>query len=138
MRVAKRPKPVWVILIFFALSSVWATISSWLVYSRTIPVPEETYRLLFSPGWPERALGIIGFIVAVAFLVALFLMRRVALTLFSVHLAITAISYLWAVFFTAYLSVLRPATLVGVVIGWVLLIAIWRYLRRLAQRGLLT
>jgi Na+/pantothenate symporter len=80
----------------------------------------------------------------VAFVVALFKMRRVATAMFSAIIALTVFSCLWNIFFKNYLSLFSavPTALVGllvvVVATLVLFGVIYVYLRALVREGKLT
>jgi hypothetical protein len=138
MQPTKKPAGVWVILILYSLSVVWTLLSFWLVYSVKVSVPDATAEYLRNTGALTRVLTVVGMVLSVAFLVALFRMRRVSRTIFTIHLVVQAFSYLWSIMFANYLSSLTVASSLGVITGWVVLIAIALYLRLLDREGKLT
>jgi hypothetical protein len=138
MQPTQRPRGVWAILIYYALSLAWTLLSFWLIYSEKIAVPDATAEYLRNPGTLTRALTIVGIMLNGAFLVALFQMRRIARTIFTTILILTVFSFLWNILFTNYLSVLTVSSLVGLVVAGLIFVLIYRYLFRLERDGKLT
>ena len=133
MQSTKRPKGVWVIVIFYALSVAWTLLSLWLVYSKRVPVPVATAEYLNSLSALEHAYTAATILLMVAFLVSLFLMRRVAVTIFTIYIALNGFSFLWSIVFRNFLSSVTVASLVGTVFAWAILVVVYLYLRRLVR-----
>jgi hypothetical protein len=138
MQSTNRPIGVWIILVLHAVALVQTLHLFWLIYNERTPVSGAAAEYLQSAGALTRSLTVIGLMLTVAFLVALFRMRRVAITIFTANLVLAAISNLWFILFQPDISLFTAAFLVPVVVGLTLLGVIYLYLRALVQVGRLT
>lgn len=137
-RPRRRPIGVWVVSAFYVLSVGWTLLSFALIFSGAIKITaaQQLYftsltgvDLLFT-----LAIGVLGLYAAIS----LFLLRRVAVALFSVALACNLVFTAVHVMRTNWIEALGNAGLVGAVFGWTILIAVILYARRLAKRGVLS
>jgi hypothetical protein len=141
----RRPLGVWVVSAFYVLSGGWTLFSFALIFGGAItvtPAQEEYFASLSAVDWFfsfwffSLAFGVIGISAAVC----LFLLRRVAVGLFSVALALN-LAFIAVHVFTAvhvrgnnWTEALGGAGLVSALI----LVAVILYARRLAKRGVLS
>jgi hypothetical protein len=144
MQSTKRPKGVWLILVFCSASAIYSLIWIWRIFSKQAPTSSAAAEYLQNPGAINNSLTVLGLILTVAFVVALFKMRRVAAAVFSAIIALTVFSCLWNIIFKNYFSLFSaaPTALVGllvvVVAALVLFGVIYVYLRALVREGKLT
>jgi hypothetical protein len=134
----KRPRWVWAISIFFFLSAGWTLLSFYLISTGAIPlnaVQKEYYDRLAGV---DYAVSIIMGLANLVGAVALLLLRKIAFYLFAVALGANLILAAWHTATKGWMAAVGGAGFVGVVIGWVLLIAVCIYSWRLVQRGVLT
>ena len=143
MQSTKRPNGVWLILIVYFGSVISTLRWLWRIYNERLPVSAATAERLLDPGAADLTLMVIGLILAVAFLVALFKMRRVAIALFTTYIALVAISNV--ILFNKHRSSFQEFSLVEVVAPVVVLLVTlaavgltYFYLRTLAREGQLT
>ena len=138
MQSAKKPIGVWIILVLHLAALVQTFHLFWRVYSNRMPVSGATAGYLQNSDALTRTLTVIGLMLTVAFLVALFRMRRVAVTIFTAILVLAAISNLWYILFQPHVSLFTAAFLVPVIAGVTLLGVMYLYLRALVRVGRLT
>jgi hypothetical protein len=138
MQSTKRPIGVWIILVLHAVALVQTLHLFWSIYNKRTPVSGAAAEYLQSTDGLTRSLTFIGLMLTVAFLVALFRMRRVAITIFSANLVLAAISNLWYLLFQPHISLFTAAFLVPVVTGMTLLGVIYLYLKALVRVRRLT
>ena len=133
----KRPFFVWLIAIFYLLSTPFTLLSLSLVLSGTLPLtPEQeayfsslsTLDYLFS-----FAIGLTGFTGAVA----LFFLRRVALYLFCGSFALNVLMSIWHLMTRDFLSALPGGGLLGFILGLGILAAVCLYTWKLTRAGVL-
>jgi hypothetical protein len=144
MQSTKRPRGVWFILVFYSVAVFYTLLWTWRIYSKKLPVSGAAAEYLQNPGALNHFLTVIGYTLKVAFLVALFKMRRVAITIFTAIIVLTVFSYLWNIFFKNYLSLFSDAPaalaspLVVVAVPLAILGVVYLYLRNLVREGKLT
>jgi hypothetical protein len=137
-----RPRGVWTILLLYSVSTVWFLIKIWRTYSEQPPASGAVAEYLQNPG--TRTVTVIGMMLTIAFVVALFKMRRVAVTIYVGYVVLAVCSILWSIFFTNYLSVFQEGPLRGVLFALVAMMAmaipvqVYLYLRSLVRDGALT
>ena len=133
-----KPIGVWIVSAFYVLSAGNTLLSFALLFGGVIKITaaEEAYfTSLTGVDWFfSLAIGVISMSAAVC----LFLLRRVAVALFSVALVLNLALSAFHVMRTNWIEVLGGAGLVGVLGGWLVLVAVIVYARRLAKRGLLS
>lgn len=134
----RRPIGVWVVSSFYVLSAGWTLLSFALIFGGAIKITaaqQEYFASLTGVDWFfSLAIGIIGFSAAIF----LFLLRRIAVALFSVALALNLALTTVHVVRTNWSEALGGAGLVGAVFGWLILVAVIVYARRLAKNGVLS
>ncbi|MDA0238266.1 MAG: hypothetical protein O3B03_07110 [Proteobacteria bacterium] len=131
----RRPIGVWLVSAFYLLSAGWTLLSFALIFGGAIKITaaqEAYFASLSGVDWFfSLAIGVVGFSAAVC----LFLLRRVALALFPIALALNLAFTAVHVMRTNWAEALGGAGLVGALFGWLILVAVIVYTRRLAKRG---
>ena len=134
----RRPIGVWVVSAFYVLSAGWTLLSFALIFGGVIKMTaaqEAYFASLTGVDWFfSLAIGVIGFTAAVF----LFLLRRIAAVLFSVALALNLAFTAFQTMRTNWITAIGPAGLVGALLGWLILVAVIVYARRLTKRGVLS
>ena len=135
-RKGRRPLGVWIISAFYLIAAGWTLLSSALIYTGAIPLNEAQRQYFASLSVVDlvlaTAVGLLGIVAALA----LFLLRRVAVMLFTialvVNISVSVIRTNWVAAASA-----TPGTMPGLVLGWVVLIAVLLYARKLEKKGIL-
>jgi len=134
----RRPLGVWLISVFYLLSSCWVLLSFALISSGAIkfnPVEEAYFASLTNVDW---FIALSSSVIVLAGVISLFLLRRLAVVLFSVYfllnLAVAGYQTIW----TNWIEALPRGNLVGVLLGWLILVTVILYTRSLAKRGVLS
>jgi len=145
MQSTKRPRGVWFILAFYSVSVIYTLLWTWRIYNKQVHASGAAAEYLQNPGALNQFLTAIGCMLTVAFLVALFKMRRVATTIFTSIIVLTVFSYLWNIFFKNYLSLFSevPVAFAGTLVvvaavALAILGVVYLYLRILVREGKLT
>jgi hypothetical protein len=135
---SRRPVWVWVISAFYLLSAGWTLLSSALISSGAIKInaaQEAYFASLTSVDWFFSAsIGAIGFAGAIYLL----LLHRLAVVLFSLALVLDLAFAAFQTMRTNWAEALGGSGLFGVLLGWLILVAVILYTRRLAKRGVLS
>ena len=133
-----RPIGVWVVSAYYLLSAGWTLLSFALIFGGAIKITaaqEAYFASLTGIDWFfSLAIGVTDFSAAVCF----FLLRRVAVALFSVALALNLAFTAFHVMRTNLSEALSGAGLLGVLFGWLILVAVIVYARRLAKGAVLS
>lgn len=134
----RRPAGVWLVSAFYVLSAGWTLLSFALIFSGTIKMnaaQEAYFASLTGVDWFfSLSIGVIGFSAAVS----LFLLRRVAVVLFSVALALNLAFTAFQTMRTNWVEAIGGTGLVGALFGWLILLAVIVYARGLTKKGVLS
>ena len=134
----RRPIGVWVICLFYALSAVWSLFSFTVVLSGAIPLNPAQHEYLASQTNLDWFLLVVSGVLGLSASVSLFLLRRVAIALFSVNFALGVILTIYQSVRTNLLEAAGGPSIVGMLLGWLIAVAVILYARMLAKRGVLT
>lgn len=134
----KRPGWVWVISIFYFISAVWTLLSIYLIYYGEIPLEAEQKQYFDSLTTLDLAtsigLGGLNFLGAVS----LFMLKKVSYYFFGITLFASIVFTLWHALTTGWLAALGGSGITGAVLGFVLAITVFLYVKRLKERGILS
>lgn len=133
----RRPKLVWVILLWFVFSAGYTIVSFLLIYSGSISVTPEQAAYLRGLSSLDHTLtlGIASLNIAGA--VSLFLLRKVAFHLFTVALVASILATVAHAVSKGFLVALGGAGMIGLLIGYGILVAVCLYTWKLKARGVL-
>src|SRR5689334_21618762 len=92
---SRRPLLVWLISIYFFLSSSWTMYSFFLVLTGKVPLTEAQRVYLGSFNGADYLLTILGALLGLCAAIALFLLRRAAYYLFGATLAFNMAFTIW-------------------------------------------
>ena len=123
LRTGPRPIGVWVISVFYLLSAAW-TLLSYVLLS----FDDAQRRYVESLTGFDWLLAISFTLLVTAAAVSLLLLRRVAVVLFGMVLALSLTKAISA----------TPGAMAGIIFGWVLLGVTLVYVRNLAKKGILS
>lgn len=133
-----RPIGVWVVSAFYGLSAVWMLFSFALIFGGAIKMTgaQETYfASMTGVDWfLTLAIAVTGLSGAVC----LFLLRRIAVALFSVALALNIAVTTFHMMRRNLTEAIGGSGLVGMLFGLLILVVVNLYARRLAKRGVLS
>ena len=127
-----RPGWVWVISIWYAISAAWQLFSLYMLWSGSVPLAQKAY----FGNWTsfDYASSIVLIVLTLSAALALFLLRKQAVSLFSLALALNIALSVWHMASQGWV----PGTiLLSVIIGSGIFIAVCIYSRRLAKAGIL-
>lgn len=137
-----RPRGVWIILLLYSLSTVWTLRKIWRLYSEQPPASGAVAQYLQNPA--ALTMTVIGMMLTLAFVVALFKMRRVAVRVFEVYIVLAICSVLWIIFIAKDVSDFQEGPLGAMAVALFSLVAfaipvqVYLYLRSLVRDGSLT
>jgi hypothetical protein len=133
----RRPILVWVIAAFIFLSAAWSIAGVWLLFSveDASEMGEEAIRMREAIGPIDIA--IMGLLVVLNLVgaVALFRLKRAAVTIFGIVVALTLLNQLWL--FLARPEIVAAQGPITGIVGVVLPLVFFMYASRLARRGVL-
>jgi hypothetical protein len=133
----KRPIWVWLLSLFFLLSAIWTLLSFFMIWSGAIPL-EPAQKAYFDRLTPiDYALTIVVGLLNLSAAIALFLLRKIARDLFLASLALSLILAAWQAATKGWVDALGGPGFVGVLIGYILLIAVCIYAWHLRRKGVL-
>ena len=132
----RRPIGVWVVFVYEMLSAGFSLLFLALITSGSIKLPAaqgvpppQLFDLFFA-----LVIGVIGISAAVCLL----LLRRIAVLLFSVALTLSICLTVFQMIRTNWIEAIGIGVLVGMLIGYLIPIAVIVYAHRLAKRGVLS
>jgi hypothetical protein len=132
----KRPGWVWAISIFYGFFVIYTPLSFYLIYSglaRSAPAQKAYFVGLGIVDWAITAFGALIMLAAV---VALFLLKRVSIKLWAAAIVFGIFSNLYNAIAKNLFAVFNMG-LIGTVVGFILIVAIFFYVKRLDARGYL-
>jgi hypothetical protein len=133
----KRPGWVWAISILYGLSAIYTPVSFYLVYSGLALSAPAQKAYFVGLGIVDWAILAIGALIMLAAVVALFLLKRVSIRLWGAAVVFSILSYLYNAITRNWLAALDIAGLIGAAVGFILIVAIFFYTKRLDARGYL-
>ena len=135
---SRRPVGVWVISVFYLLSAGWTLLSFALIFSGAIKMnsaQEAYFASLTGVDWfLSLSLGVLGFTGAIS----LFLLRRLAVILFSLALVLNLALTMFQTMRTNWTEAISGSGLFGVLLGFLILVAVILYTRGLTKKGVLS
>jgi hypothetical protein len=133
----KRPKLVWIISMFYIISTGWTIISFVLILSGSISLNEAQKAYFDSQNIFDNiftiAIGSLNFLGAIL----LFLLKRHAYYCFLSAFALGILMVVYHIIFKNWLDAIGDPGLVGAVIGWLISIAIILYSNKLIKNEIL-
>jgi hypothetical protein len=133
----KRPGWVWVISIFYGLSAIYTPLSFYIIYSGLVPLAAAQKAYFDGLGIVDWAITAVGALIMLAAVVALFLLKRVSIKLWGAAIVIGILNNLYNAIAKNLFAVVNIASLIGTAVGFILIVAIFFYTRRLDARGYL-
>lgn len=136
-RARSRPLGVWAIAAFYLLSAGWTLLSFVMVLSGAVPLTPADEAYVTSLGVLDY-LGSLGVgAITCAGAVLFFALRKAAVMLFSIGLALNVAVSLVHAATTDFLAVMSGPGLLGMLIGWALMAGVVLYARSLQRQGIL-
>ena len=134
---SRRPLLVWLISIYFFVSSSWTMFSLFLTFTGNVPLSEAQKIYLRSLNGADYLLLILGALLGLSAGVALFFLRKAAYYLFGATLAFNMAFTIWHLIGRHWLSVLGVGGVAAAAVGWLILFAICLYTAKLTAQGTL-
>ena len=140
----RRPAWVWVIFVYFVVSSAWGLLTRALIVLGIYPLPAEELAILRNQpiGGVLFGFGVMALNLSAA--IWLWLLRKRAFDLFVAALALSVASVIWQLMMGGPLATLltRGALVLvigmfGLIVGWGITVAICLYAWSLRQSGVL-
>ena len=120
----------------YSFSVGWTALSFGLLSAGVVWVHGAQLRYFLSMGVLDLVAAVFVALLGMAATVSLLLLRRIAVPLFAVQLALNLFVVVTPNWLRAALS--APGLMVGAIFGWLTLLAFLLYARSLAKRGVLT
>ncbi len=133
----KRPFFVWLIAIFYLLSTLFTVLSLSLVLSGSLPLTPEQEAYFSSLSSLDYLFSFVIDLTVFAGAVALFFLRRVALYLFCGSFDLIVLMSIWHLMTRDFLSALPSGGLLGFILGLGILAAVCLYTWKLTRAGVL-
>ena len=133
----RRPLLVWVVFVWTVLSSGYALVSFWLVYVRAVPIAPDAAVYLARLSPLHHAGTVLMLLLNLAGAAALLLLRKIALPLFGLALALNVALTLGNALTPGFFDALGGAGAIGLAIGFVIGISVCLYAWRLRSLGIL-
>jgi hypothetical protein len=134
---SKRPKLVWVVFLFYLLSTGYTALSYFLIFSGVIPVTPEQATYLGNLSAFDWVITLLTGLLNAGGAIAIFRLRKIAFHLFSAAFAIVILQTLVHTITTNFVAALGGSGAVGALIGYGILLAVCVYAWKLKERGVL-
>jgi hypothetical protein len=132
-----RPILVWIICLLMLISVVAEVGSVFFMYAGAVPWPQEVMAELDTVSSSELALNMIVSIYDLVSLIALFMMRRIAVPLFVMSIPIGLLQYGWTIYFRGSEMLTNGFSLLIVLVSFAIALLIVFYVWTLDRRGML-
>jgi hypothetical protein len=133
----KRTKWIWAISIFYFFSAAYTLLSFYLIHSGAIAVPNATQRYLESLTALDYAFSILVGLANLTGAISLFLLRKVAYPLFLGSFIANILMTIWHALTKNLLAAFVSGSAIGMIIGWVMIVAVCVYTKKLSKAGVL-
>jgi hypothetical protein len=133
----KRPVWVWAISIFYGFSAIYTPLSFYLIYSGLVPLAPAQKAYFDGLGIVDWVVTALGALIMLAAVVALFLLKRVSIKLWGGALVFGILNNLYYAIAKNLFAVFNTMSLIGTAVGFILIVAIFFYTKRLDARGYL-
>ena len=135
----RRPAWVWVISIFYGLSAISSLVTTPLMLSGVLPVPEPEASQLAAVGPAQWVFSLGGGALLLAFSITFFRLRAVSVRLLAGVLGLSVVSSAWQLAVADLTSsAFGELAILTTLFGFGLLVCIYLYARRLRSRGVLS
>jgi nitrate reductase gamma subunit len=135
---AKRPKMVWVISAWYILSVSVMMISHLTILAGLVPVRDEQRSYFESLTVLDHLITFLCGSLTLAAAVSLFFLRRLAVKLFAISLALSIAFSLFLTLRRELFGAVGGSGLFGAIIGWLIMGAVCLYAWGLEKKGILT
>ena len=135
---AKRPKMVWVISAWYILSVSVMMISHLTILAGFVPVRDEQRSYFESLTVLDHLITFLCGSLTLAAAVSLFFLRRLAVKLFAISLALSIAFSLFLTLRRELFGAVGGSGLFGAIIGWLIMGAVCLYAWKLEKKGILT
>lgn len=129
---------IWIISIFYLLSTGWTLLSFYLIFSGAIQITAAQEAYFRSLSSVDHIVTLVIGLTNFAGAISLFLLRRIAFYLFTTALAVSILLSIWHTFAKGWIQALSVSGLVGGIIGFGISAAVCFYAWKLTKRGILT
>ena len=134
----KRPVFVSGISILYFLSAGWVLLSSFLLYSGTIPLSGEQKAYFSSLTIFDYATSVLLVTLKLSGAVLLFLLRKRAISFFIAAFGLELVTTIYHIVAKNWIGAIGRPGMFGMVAGWTMSVAVIIYLRRLSAQKILT
>jgi hypothetical protein len=134
---AKRPVWVWLISTFFFISACWTLLSFYLINFEIITVPIETKQYLNSFTFQDYFITIVIGLINLVAAIYLLLLKKISFYLFSSSLIINILFIILHAINKEFLKALSNSGSIGAIIGYIILIGVCLYSRKLMKSNVL-
>ncbi len=138
MKNKRRPGWVWVISIFLFFSASFTLFSFYLVYSGKVLLQPAQKAYFASLTFMDLGLSILVGLTNLFGALLLFFLRKQAFYLFVISLTFNLLITTGQIFNKGFIQALPSGGIVGMLIGWGILVAICVYTKRLEKNGVLS
>ena len=133
----KRPGWVWAISILFFFLAVPTLLSFYLINSGKIPLRPAQKTYFESLTFIDIGLSILNGLANLIGAVLLFCLRKQAFYLFAIALATNLLMTAWYIVSKGFIAAMPSGGLIGMLIGWGILVAVCVYIKKLEKAGVL-
>ena len=134
---SKRPKLVWVVFLFYLLSTGFTALSYLLILSGVIPITPEQATYFGTLSAFDWVITLLTGLLNAAGAIAIFRLRKIAFHLFSAAFAIVILQTLVHTITTNFVAALGGSGAAGALVGYGILLAVCVYAWKLKERGVL-
>jgi len=132
-----RPGWVWAISILYGFSAIYTPLWFYLIYSGLVPLVPAQKAYFDKLGIVDWAVTAIGALIMVAAVVALFLLKRVSIKLWGAAIVFALLNNLYNAIAKNLFAIFNMMSLIGTIVGFILIVAIFFYTKRLDARSYL-
>lgn len=133
----KRPKWVWVITIFYIFSVAFTTYSFIAISSGLVPLNEAQQTAISDLGYISYTTTIISSLLALSGAISLFLLKKITLKIWVLVFIFEIMINLHSALTSDYFDTVETSGLIGSLIGFGIIGAIYFYAKKLDNRGYL-
>lgn len=132
-----RPGWVWAISIFYIFSFLWTSLSFYLVLSGVITLYDALKQYFENLRAIDLGISVISSILGFSAVVTLFMLRKITIKIWLTVIIFGLVSFVYSIVATNWLAAISGAGRFGILISYVIPIAIYFYTKRLDARGFL-
>lgn len=135
---SKRPKWVWAISIWYIFAFIYTHYSIYIIFNGSIRLNEAQQQYFGNLAIIDWGITVISSLLSFTAAITLFMLKKLTIKAWAAVLVFAVIAHIYSAASSNYIEALGTGGVIGAIVGFAILIAIYFYTKRLDVRGYLS